>query len=213
MTYCTNACSFLTRFFPFNFQSNHAQAYDFYNHRNGYFCNTVSRINHEESHEVRASRTIEAGEQIYLSYNFCTDCGGRKHRYGTPELFRDYGFVERFPQRWPLSRTLTFDLHEKLGDNGEVLDYEVEWIPQLKQETAGEKNHISSLIHVLTRQSERVDQVRRTAFRNLELFETMPRQEWNVIWKYADAVVRAYSLAMNQLVEGKETSVSPSNEL
>jgi hypothetical protein len=41
---------------------------------------------------------IEAGEEIYLSYNQFHDCEGWWHEYGTPEMFRDYGFVEQYPQ-------------------------------------------------------------------------------------------------------------------
>jgi hypothetical protein len=58
-------------------------AYDAYNHRNGKWQNTKTKIVHGEFHETRASKTIEPGEQILLSYNFCDECDGRAHRYGT----------------------------------------------------------------------------------------------------------------------------------
>ena len=41
-------------------------------------------------------RDIKAGEQIYNSYNLCESCGGRTKSYGTPEILRDYGFVEQY---------------------------------------------------------------------------------------------------------------------
>ena len=55
-----------------------------YNHRNGKWFNTALTIIPGESHEMRARRRIEAGEQIYNSYNMCDECGGRiDSGYGT----------------------------------------------------------------------------------------------------------------------------------
>jgi hypothetical protein len=58
-------------------------AYDAYNHRNGKWKNTRTKIVDGEYHETVASKTIEPGEQILLSYNFCDQCAGRTHQYGT----------------------------------------------------------------------------------------------------------------------------------
>ena len=55
-----------------------------YNHRNGHWFNTKSSQEREEGHEVRARRTIEAGEEIFNSYNLCDECESRHHGYGTP---------------------------------------------------------------------------------------------------------------------------------
>lgn len=75
-------------------------AYDAYNHRNGNYTSTDTTIKIGKYHETVATRTIEAGEEIYLSYNLCKHCGGRKMDYGTGEMLRDYGFVEQFPRRF-----------------------------------------------------------------------------------------------------------------
>ena len=69
--------------------------YDMYNHRNGRWHNTVTATTTGKDHVTRASRDIAAGEQIYNSYNFCKECGGRRLGYGTGEIFRDYGFVDQ----------------------------------------------------------------------------------------------------------------------
>jgi hypothetical protein len=58
-------------------------AYDSYNHRNGKWKNTRTKTHYEEYHETVAMKAIEPGEQILLSYNFCDQCGGRIHQYGT----------------------------------------------------------------------------------------------------------------------------------
>jgi len=73
--------------------------YDMYNHRNSdprsaarskAWHNTfTSATKLGEAFVVGADRDITAGEQLYNSYGIYT-----------PEIFRDYGFVEQLPQRW-----------------------------------------------------------------------------------------------------------------
>jgi hypothetical protein len=58
-------------------------AYDAYNHRNGNWTNTKTVIKKRNYHETTASKTIEAGDQILISYNHCEHCSGRKFGYGT----------------------------------------------------------------------------------------------------------------------------------
>jgi hypothetical protein len=58
--------------------------YDMYNHRNGKWLNTIVERTHGIHHQTRASRTIEAGDQIYNSYNLCRQCGSRHKNFGTP---------------------------------------------------------------------------------------------------------------------------------
>jgi hypothetical protein len=64
-------------------------AYDFYNHRNGKWLNAGAEIVKGTHHITKATRTIEPGTQLYISYNMCTECGGRRSGYGTAgKLFR-----------------------------------------------------------------------------------------------------------------------------
>lgn len=58
-------------------------AYDAYNHRNGNWTNTETTIEFGDYHETKATRAIEAGEQIYITYNQCKECHGRRVGYGT----------------------------------------------------------------------------------------------------------------------------------
>ena len=78
--------------------------FDMGNHRNGYWHNMDQLHDSRTSKdfEIVALRDIEAGEQLYLSYNQCPDhtCVGEEYTFITPDLFRVYGFVEQYPQRW-----------------------------------------------------------------------------------------------------------------
>jgi hypothetical protein len=58
-------------------------AYDNLNHRNGNWTNTITEIEADEYHVTTATRTIQPGEQILISYNLCEECGGRTSGYGT----------------------------------------------------------------------------------------------------------------------------------
>jgi hypothetical protein len=58
-------------------------AYDNLNHRNGNWTNTNTEIDVGHYHTTTATKNIEPGEQIYISYNMCEECGGRAHGYGT----------------------------------------------------------------------------------------------------------------------------------
>jgi len=82
-------------------------AYDAFNHRNndkhnGYeYMNARTKTTQDKYHQTFALRDIKKGEQIFISYNMCAQCGGRAdYGFGTAEMFREYGFVEWFPQRW-----------------------------------------------------------------------------------------------------------------
>ncbi len=50
---------------------------------------------------VWAKKPITAGEEIFYSYNYCVDCENLGAEWGTPALYRDFGFLEGFPQEWP----------------------------------------------------------------------------------------------------------------
>lgn len=66
-------------------------AYDNLNHRNGNWTNTITEIEVEEYHITTATKTINPGEQIYISYNMCEECGGRRSGYGTAGTFQNQG--------------------------------------------------------------------------------------------------------------------------
>jgi len=76
--------------------------YDMMNHRNGPHLSMKSNSVHEDMKivKVREIRAVSAGEELYDTYNMCKDCEKRLDSYGTPKIFRDYGFVDQFPQRW-----------------------------------------------------------------------------------------------------------------
>jgi hypothetical protein len=61
--------------------------YDFCNHRNGNWTNTKTEYEFFMYHRTISEKAIEAGQQIYLTYNMCAECHGRYYNYGTAGKF------------------------------------------------------------------------------------------------------------------------------
>eukprot|EP00339_Tiarina_fusa_P019393 CAMPEP_0117068972 /NCGR_PEP_ID=MMETSP0472-20121206/48344_1 /TAXON_ID=693140 ORGANISM="Tiarina fusus, Strain LIS" /NCGR_SAMPLE_ID=MMETSP0472 /ASSEMBLY_ACC=CAM_ASM_000603 /LENGTH=183 /DNA_ID=CAMNT_0004791259 /DNA_START=1 /DNA_END=552 /DNA_ORIENTATION=+ len=75
--------------------------WDMVNHDNGKLNTDSNSQLAEEGIKVWANRTIAAGEEIYATYDYCQDCSDFGDWMGTPGIFRDFGFVESYPQYWP----------------------------------------------------------------------------------------------------------------
>ena len=70
------------------------------NHDNGQINTENTPISSESGIKVWASKPIKAGEEIFASYDRCLDCQDVANYWGTPEILRDFGFVERYPRRF-----------------------------------------------------------------------------------------------------------------
>jgi spermidine synthase/S-adenosylmethionine/arginine decarboxylase-like enzyme len=170
--------------------------YDMYNHRNGPWYNTHMKLNRGVNHQVTARRDIQPGEQIHNSYNMCDECGGRRDSYGTGEIFRDYGFVEEFPQRWDLDDLgVMFDLF-KTDDGSIIVSWDEGNRPKNEKEMAFARR-------ALSKELKRLYKVRKFFWENEwnDGNPGIPVSEWDSIWEYHQAVIDAISHAYNDLVE------------
>ena len=89
--------------------------YDMINHHSGRYANVDStRVLGRDDITIFATRDVTAGEQLFLSYMDCIDEQGYELEYVLPQLLRDFGFVDQYPQRWtfpvPSGDNLVFDL-------------------------------------------------------------------------------------------------------
>ncbi|CAJ1955509.1 unnamed protein product [Cylindrotheca closterium] len=81
--------------------------YDMLNHHNG-IVNSITRpsIYDKDGFGVYALQDLNAGEELLYSYHNCPDCKAcptcetSLDYWGTPEMIRDFGFVEPYPQRF-----------------------------------------------------------------------------------------------------------------
>lgn len=145
---------------------------DKYNSRSGNYTGAYFSIEggkkNKPALEIRAKRDIGKGEQIYTNYKDYID--HKDGRVGTPELLRDYGFVEMYPQRYIFpSYGMAFDVKQYDHD-----DFEIIWKKKLK----GKKYNpdpSSEAIQFLQEQLERLEQV------YAELLELADDNDWSVV--------------------------------
>lgn len=94
--------------------------FDMMNHHSGPYWNVDSSSVHgTKDLTVHATRDIPAGEQLFLSYMDCIDEKGFENEYVLPQMLRDFGFVDLYPQRWTfpaLGNDIVFDI----DSNGEL---------------------------------------------------------------------------------------------
>lgn len=77
------------------------------NHHNG-FVTSITRpsIYDEDGFGVYALQDLDVGDEVLYSYHdcpdckVCPDCETSLDYWGTPEMLRDFGFVEPYPQRF-----------------------------------------------------------------------------------------------------------------
>jgi hypothetical protein len=65
---------------------------------------------------VKTSKAIHAGEEIIYTYNYCTDCFDMGDVWGTPGMYRDFGFLEGYPQVWPFLDQDVYVRVERMND-------------------------------------------------------------------------------------------------
>ena len=159
---------------------------DLYNHRNGRWYNTRTEFL-VETHEIFASRVIQPGEQIYTSQNTCDHCENRLIDYGTPELLRDYGFVEELPQRWIFQKQgLSFEIDE--DENGEL---QISWFNNT-QAPYGSVGFVRA-------QLRRLRNVVEPDIRRAEEEQNLPPYELKIIRQYYNAITIAIAKVIEAL--------------
>jgi hypothetical protein len=101
--------------------------------------------------EVSAWRDLEPGEQIYTHYDY--------DQTGTPELLRDYGFVEAYPQRYifheqRIAFVVDFDDEDNL---------EVDWLSRIRDMDYMHPHrtpmlHVGTAVAFLEQEHQRLEQ-------------------------------------------------------
>ena len=161
---------------------------DMLNHRNGHWLNTYGRnLNSDDSDEpitLYALRDIVAGEEIYISYNKCENCFLQQgaFEYGTPELLRDNGFVEQFPQSWAFEDIdVSFEIEETEHNTS------IKWIGY--EPNVDDVELLKDKLIVLEQTKKTIATVNPA---------NIPEYEWNTIRKYVDAMIFAIESAIEE---------------
>ncbi|KAL7504895.1 hypothetical protein ACHAXN_002455 [Cyclotella atomus] len=156
--------------------------YDMFNHDNGKY-NIQHKFNpytsplEETGYGVITTRKINAGEELYNSYNRCNICDGYFDWFGTPEVFQHYGFVENYPQRW-LFDLARVKVELTAQDDGQL---------KVKFLVPPSKRGIDMLSKELMRLNDFANEYRHKSYAELG----MRGLEWNSMWEYYDAIYAA----------------------
>ena len=135
----------------------------------------------ETGYAIATTNAVSAGEQLFNSYNQCNICQDSVDWFGTPEMFKTYGFVEEYPQRW------LFDLYRVKFDLVNNTETGTEYVNFLAPPS---KRSIDMLQLELERLSQFSEQYRSND--NV----CMPDSEWKLLWEYYDALYNAISHAV-----------------
>ena len=168
---------------------------DMMSHRNGKWLNTKHSnvFDKEVEIELIAKRDIQKNEQIYTTYNRCENCGSRVYRYGTPDILRDYGFVEQMPQSYflyPFGFGFRVD-YKDYDENGQPIgDVTVtEWI-----NSGPEADDIKMFMGIAKQIKKKKQTLLNVRDENVSDFE------WNTINAYTDALEVAFEAAINSSI-------------
>ena len=162
---------------------------DMVNHRNGHWLNTYGEnIDRNDSNEplaLYALRDIKAGEEIYISYNMCEGCVENEDEYGTPEILRDHGFVEQYPQSWMFEDiNIAFRIDEA-GENTNEFRL-TEWI--------GNEPNVDDIDFL----KDKLIVLKQTKISHLTNHPMdIPEFEWETILNYVDAMMFAIEIAID----------------
>lgn len=171
-----------------------------------------------------ASKTINPGDQIYNSYNRCNPCSDVDYkacetfsRQRTPELFTYFGFVEDLPQNWEFDAgpedssddedtAIEFCLEK--NDSGELdvywfadkapNDFDVEWLLEEIQRLKDLRANKDKLVKTLVQSDDDKAEEEETegGGKGQRPNQKMTRFEWDSIWTYHEALVRAMNAAV-----------------
>lgn len=139
-------------------------------------------IEPDKRYRIVTTRSVEPGEELQSTYNQCEWCNPMA--LTTPELFEVFGFVESSPQRWyiPLFN-ISFEV--SYGDDGELLFFDFIAAP-------GERG--------LTYLQHRLMELKRFEQENKGRTD-IPKVELDGIFQFHEAVVNAFSAALEQAAE------------
>jgi hypothetical protein len=174
--------------------------FDVIGHRNGEHTNAHhTPIEHgpEEGVRVYASRDLEPGEEVLITYNFCEECRNRRLEYGTPELFRDYGFVEHLPQRWVFffknHDPIVFDLEEQ--NENDKKKHLVRWSGQYRLPTE------PADVEFFTHEAARLEALGKSPAL-VKNDRKVPDHEYRTIVQYHQALLTALKVGVESIKEG-----------
>jgi hypothetical protein len=182
--------------------------YDMLNH-----VNDIKKLNTDnnsvysaEGLRAWASKTIEAGEELFLTYDNCVDCDTTPDDWGTMELLRDFGFVELYPRSfyfWVGEEQILFAIDEHEHD-GETILY-IDWLGNGKSPPSYEQ------IEWMEEEYQRLVVLQHSGVL-AERRDLMPEKEWNTIFQYHQALATALESAIENALYDLKNAIADEDD-
>jgi hypothetical protein len=180
--------------------------FDMMSHGNGRLLNTEhTHVRHppdaDNDHQppitrvqLMATQPIAAGEELYTTYTHCPDCENRFFGYGTPELLRDYGFVEAYPQRWffdfeEFAPPVAFEV-DLIEADEKTANYTFSWLANQRPNAMA----LDYFRHHLLR----IQLLLKTTLAPEHKLDEIPDYEWNTVVQYAKTLDTALTVALQE---------------
>jgi len=188
--------------------------WDMVNHKNGHVNVENDSIWHKDGFHLRSKRAIKAGEELFATYDKCLDCGNIWWYWGTPEILRDFGFVEDYTQRWVFyEEGIWFEMeHDKDGELAIIWDMDQEFedeppqIYDLDDDDEAEPYGVADKAGMAFLKSE-VERLQGLEAELKEHTAGVPKHEMETILQYH----RAASLAMAMAFESATNNSNDEN--
>jgi len=149
--------------------------WDMVNHDNGKINTENDSMHEADGLRVRAARSLEPGEEVFASYDKCLDCQGLEEYWGTPEILKDFGFVENYPHRWVFSdQEIWIQVYEDYEFDAYFGDDETKITPGERQ------------LEFLTKELARLEDVEESFLVNKG---NIPNREWETISRFHSVAV------------------------
>jgi hypothetical protein len=177
--------------------------WDMVNHRNGWVNTENNSVWAGNGLKVRASKRIEKGKEIFASYDECLDCGHVSDDWGTPEILRDFGFVESYQQRWVFPKQrIWFEIDELNHEDGDdspklMVEWDIADDPQEDAYGIPDEVRVAFLREELKRLNSASEAV-------LKEQGNVTTNEWDIILQYHQAATVAISTAIDSAASFKD---------
>jgi hypothetical protein len=171
--------------------------WDMFNHDNGLLNIATNSLRSEEGIKVWALKDIDADQELLATYNYCTDCFDVGDDWGTPGIYRDFGFVENLPQMWPfLDHNIYFQVVQEETTGHIRAEF-------FRDPTTGELEGVpdDKGLRYLREELSRVSML--DLEKELEEGD-LPQHEWAMIVKYHQSVMIALTAGIQATLKEKD---------
>eukprot|EP00980_Cylindrotheca_fusiformis_P000518 scaffold129_cov79-Cylindrotheca_fusiformis.AAC.2 len=182
--------------------------YDLLRHDNENVNTETTSFHGSGGFQVFTTTSIRKNDdELFLSFDRCLDCGDDPEMIGTPEIFRDLGIIENYPQRFHfggigLTPLFSVDIIKESDDDNDdsIENLSAVWIfdqiPIFGSYFGGPR--------FLKEHLERLEQYKTTTLAQAAASNVksglLPQSELDAILKYHDVLTKAMTLAI-QLAE------------